>query len=144
MAQGSIGTPIALSGTSVDYAGLAKSSWMTGASVTRSLMGLDIVGAVSGAAAGVIDAAQAGAPTASNGGYGGGLAALRSFCGLVVTAMERADPDWEEQGHPVMERRIINEFSGYVLCADGDIVSQATENELEEIEAFLTGGFFYE
>lgn len=144
IAQGKIGTSIALSGMDINYAGLEKTSLLTAGNVTKSIMSLDVAGAITGLGAGIIDAAQAGAPTATNGGYGGGLAALRGFCGVVATYFDRVEADWEEQGHPIMEKRMINEFEGYILCAEGDVEAYGTEEELNKINAFLTGGFFYE
>lgn len=143
-ASASIGTPITIAGTNVDYAGLEKTSLMTARDAAGSLMRLDIAGAVTGAAAGIIDAAQAGAPSATNGGYGGGLAALRGFMGVVVSSMTMPQQDPADQGYPVMSLRQISSLAGYVLCADGEVSAPATHEELAAIKNYLTGGFYYE
>lgn len=55
------------------------------------------------------------------------------------------DDDNPEFGRPLCKVRPISALSGYVLCADGDIfVPGAYPAEKEEIESYLTGGFFYE
>lgn len=144
VASGTVGMPITIAGNSVDYAGAEKVALNTSANIAKSIMSLDIAGAVTGAYSGIIDAAKAGAPSANNGGYGGGLAALSSFSGIVAYTMEQAETDPDEQGHPIMEVRLLAELSGYILCADGDIETLASDGEQAEIAAFLTGGFFYE
>ena len=144
IASASIGTPIKISGSNVDYAGVERASLVAAGGAAKSLMSLDIAGAVTGAAVGVIDAARAGAPTATNGGYGGGLAALRSWRGVVVSTMACADQDPADQGYPLMQIRLLSSLSGYLLCADGEISAPASKAELEEIAQYLTGGFYYE
>ena len=144
IASASIGTPIKISGSNVDYAGVERASLVAAGGAAKSLLSLDLVGAATGAAVGIIDAARAGAPSATNGGYGGGLAALRSWRGVVVSTMECAQQDPADQGYALMEVRQLSTLAGYILCADGEISAPATKAELEEIRSYMTGGFYYE
>jgi len=47
-------------------------------------------------------------------------------------------------GVPICENHAISDMTGYILCADGDVTAPATKGELEQINSFLTSGFFYE
>lgn len=146
-ASGKLGTEIKISGSSVNYANLAQTQINAAGGFLGSVLRGDIAGAITGGASGIISSAQAGAATASNGGYGGGLATLRAFKGVVRSRMTVPEMDPTEQGVPVMDRMAISAAaagSGYILCADGDIEAPATADELAEISGFLTGGFFYE
>ena len=47
-------------------------------------------------------------------------------------------------GRPLCENKKINTLSGYLICNDGKINSNATEQEKESIASHLTSGFYYE
>lgn len=49
-----------------------------------------------------------------------------------------------EIGAPCCEIRRVNEYSGYVLCADGHVANAELLEEKEAIERYMTTGFFYE
>lgn len=144
VASAQIGTPIQLSGSSVNYANAVKSGINAAGGLASSILRGDVVGSITGAASGIIDVQQSLAPVATNGGYGGGLAALHSFRGVVKTSLTTPTKDPTDQGYPVLDVRQISGLSGYILCADGEIDIPGTADEMAEISAFLTGGFYYE
>ena len=147
-ASAQVGTPVQLSGSNVNYAGLAKTALNTAGGIIGSVMRGDVAGAITGGASGIISTAEAAAPVATNGGYGGGLAALYGFKGVVKTSMTAPTQDPADEGYPVLDVMTISYAasggSGYVLCADGAVDAAATPEELAQIDAFLRGGFFYE
>lgn len=49
-----------------------------------------------------------------------------------------------EFGAPCCKTLQIGSLSGYVLCAHGEFDGEATVTETEEINSYLTSGFFYE
>ena len=59
-----------------------------------------------------------------------------------------AQPNVSDFGRPLCQKVAINSLSGYVLCADDDIaipnVPAPTRTEIDEIRAYLTGGFYWE
>ncbi len=55
-----------------------------------------------------------------------------------------ADSDVNEFGAPCCQTLTIHTLSGYVLCAHGDFIGTCTATETDEINSYLTSGFFYE
>ena len=55
-----------------------------------------------------------------------------------------AEENLAEFGAPCCKTLTINNLSGYVLCAHGDFSAVCTSTELDMINGYLTGGFFYE
>lgn len=98
-----------------------------------------------GAAAGVANAFQATSPEAvvSGGGYAG-IAGIIAPKTIQLVYYEPTDESPAEFGNILCEVKTISSLSGYVKCQDGEIDCPATESEHRELEAFLTGGFFYE
>lgn len=139
-----LGIPINLAGSSVDYAGQIKAA----ASTVQSGIGalFNPAGAITGVTSGIIGFAEASQPKAKSGGYSGGMGAIKASQDRCIIQFRYPMPelDEEEVGGPVLKKKTISTLSGYVLCADGEVVCNATEAEHAQLEAFLTGGFFYE
>lgn len=74
-------------------------------------------------------------------GAGAGVGQLPHLYGRVL---HHVDPDPVERGYPLCTTKQISLLSGYVQCMDGDIPAAATSAELQQIQSYLTGGFFYE
>lgn len=55
-----------------------------------------------------------------------------------------AQENLAEFGAPCCKTLTINTLSGFVLCAHGDFSHTCTESELEQINSYMTTGFFYE
>lgn len=55
-----------------------------------------------------------------------------------------AEEDFEHQGRPLCQNKVIRTLKGYILCADGDIAVNCSAPEKAAISGYLTGGFFYE
>ena len=49
-----------------------------------------------------------------------------------------------EYGRPLCDIRTINTLSGYIKCGENDLSFNATKTESEEINRYLSEGFFYE
>ena len=144
-ASAQLGIPVNLAGSSVDYAGQIKAA----ASAVQSGISAFInpAGAIAGVTSGIVGFAEASQPKAKTGGYSGGMAALSSYYyegSLIQYIYPMPDLAGDEVGYPLLKNKTINTLSGYVLCADGEVACNATQNEHAELEAFLTGGFFYE
>lgn len=143
-ASAQIGLEINLSGSSVDYAGVVKAGTNTVGGVIGNLLSGNIAGAITGAVSGVQGVHEAMQPQATNGGYSGGLSALVAAKHLLRTRYTVPDVDVTEQGRPLMKLDQISNYTGYLLCADGDLEISGTAGEASEIAGYLTGGFFYE
>ena len=56
----------------------------------------------------------------------------------------QSEIDIVNAGRPLCENKQINTLNGFIICNDGNIVSNATEQEKESIVDYLTRGFYYE
>lgn len=139
-----VGVAINLSGSSVDYAGVIKGAANAAGGIVGNALTGNVVGAITGAVSSITGVVEAMQPRATNGGYSGGLAALKASKLLIRTTYGVPDMDPDEQGRPLMKLDFISSYSGYLLCADGDIEIAGTPGEAAQISAYLTGGFFYE
>lgn len=80
---------------------------------------------------------------AINGGLGGIL--LHSApTYLKAVFYDILDEDLTNKGRPLCTMRTLNTLSGYIQCEEGNINSNATEQEKESIANHLTSGFYYE
>ena len=141
---GNVGIPISFAGGMTDYFGAVKSAISGAAGIAGGVVTGNVVGAISSGLSGVGGVIESLQPKATQGGYSGGLAAIRATKHVTRTLYTVPDMDISEQGRPLCTFKTLNTLSGYIMCADGDINAALTDGELKEIEAFLTGGFFYE
>lgn len=139
-----LGVKIELAGSSVDYAGQIKAAASTVGTGISAFF--NPAGAISGVTSGIVGFAEASQPKAKSGGYSGGMGAIKAaqYRGLIQYLYPIPELDEAEIGIPLLKTKTINTLSGYVLCADGEVSCNATEEEHRELTAFLTGGFFYE
>ena len=75
-------------------------------------------------------------------GFSGLALAGQAFLILRYTDITEADND--HAGKPLCKVRRLGALSGFCLCRDGEVAAAATDEELKEIENFLTTGFFIE
>lgn len=73
-------------------------------------------------------------------GFSGLALAGQAFLILRYTDITEADND--HVGKPLCKIKTLRSLSGYCLCRDGEVSAPATDEELREIENFLTSGFF--
>ena len=144
-AAAKIGIPISLSGQSVNYLDQAMAATNGVLDTVGSFLKGNILGGIKSAANGVADVARASAPSATQGSIGGGMAALNAPRYVLCKWYEPTDENNTEKGRPLCQEKQISALSGYLVCMDGDIeISGATSEEMQEIERFLIGGFYYE
>lgn len=97
-----------------------------------------------GMLAGIGTMANAANGVSKNSGGSAGLAALTGEIQLFYRYLDPTDADVPEIGEPVCKVLTISALSGFVQCRDGEISAPGTAAELQQIESYLTGGFFYE
>lgn len=148
--SGQIGIPIALASNSVDNLGALSAQIGAASSVAGGIASIltgnigGAVSAVGGVASSAIAGYAASAPKPQQTGVTGGIGYLRQSHILHVLQYDRPDTDEAEFGQPLYKVKTLNTLSGYVKCADGEVACNANEEEHSQLEAFLTGGFFYE
>ena len=133
-----VGIPLAVRGVTKDVLG--------GVSSFANALTQAVAGHPLGTAVGIGNIAKAASPqSAGSGSQGGGFAAYSLGCRVHTLTYEHADEDIVEKGRPLCKVKTLNTLSGYILCEDGDIDdAAATLEELNQINTYLTGGFFYD
>ena len=128
-----------VSGFLTSLAGVVGAVASSGASTAAAVMGtLEAVG-------GLHDAASAMAPTMSRaGGVMSGMINLDGEGLLRIRTNYFAGESNSEFGRPLCDVRQISAIPGYIKCGEGHMDLAAFQEEVQEIEDFLTGGFFYE
>lgn len=97
-----------------------------------------------GAAAGIGSMINASNNAVRNSGGSGGLAALVGDIELFYRRFIPVQTSISEFGAAICNNYRLDTLSGYIQTRDGDIEAPATAAELQQIESYLTGGFFYE
>lgn len=138
-----LGVDMELGGNSVNYA-TAGSSLLSGIGAAVGAVLMPTPGSIAGAASAVGNLAGSLAPTAHSSGAQGSMAGLFTQRVLQIFTRQPVDQDVTDQGRPLCEIQQISTLSGFTLCADGHIDAPFTSGELDEIESYLTGGFYYE
>lgn len=63
---------------------------------------------------------------------------------LYIEYIHIVDEDNDDIGRPLMQKRIINTLSGYVLVNSADLAIDGYAGELAAVKSYMNGGFFYE
>jgi hypothetical protein len=51
--------------------------------------------------------------------------------------------DLQHRGRPLCQLRRINMLSGFLMCADADVIIPCTEREKQAIQSYLQSGLYY-
>lgn len=63
---------------------------------------------------------------------------------LYIEYIHIVDEDNDDIGRPLMQKRVINTLSGYILVNSADIAIDGYAGELAAVKSYMNGGFFYE
>lgn len=133
-----IGVPITLANSERATGSLLNSA----VNVASSLVSGNYLTALGGAVEGVTSAPK---QQSNLIGSNGSFAMLRELLVLNSVFETVADEMLERFGRPLCESRVLNTLQGFVQCQDAHIeIGTAMQPELEGIESFLNGGFYYE
>ena len=145
-----IGVDIDLTQSKIDVLGIAGGGLAAiggAAAAIGAGTGAGLVAGIVAGESGIIGAAAAAVPSMS-GSIGQSLNSVIGIDGKVTLIYQStyfAEEDNSENGKPLCENTVLNTLSGYIKCLDGDIdIAGCMKQELEMINDFLTGGFFYE
>ena len=131
-----LGVPIQLAQITTDVLGA-----ITGAvSTVGSLLTGNIIGAISG----ITSAATSLLPQYKTQGSNGSTLNFEQAPELIGEFFTIVDNDNAEHGRPLCARRTISSVPGYLVIESPEVSAPATSAELEQILAFMSGGFFYE
>lgn len=63
---------------------------------------------------------------------------------LYIEYIHIVDEDNDDIGRPLMQKRVINTLSGYILVNSADLAIDGYAGELASVKSYMNGGFFYE
>lgn len=137
-----VGVPMQISQISTDYQSVVSNPI---GSLVNTIGGA-VTGLLSGGTSGILSAAQAGLASVQSSGSNGGIAAasLGGTCVLIAKYYATVDEDNAHWGRPLCKNRQLSAIPGYIQVANGDFEIGCTQNEKQEIQRLLEGGFYYE
>lgn len=133
---GQLGVPVQLSQ-------ITQNLINTGVSAVESAAGA-LIGNWVGSMHGIVSAIEGIFPQVRTSGEVGSSSAYNLIPTITATHRYIADEDQALLGRPVCQHMQISNLSGYIVVEDGDIDSDATYNESNQIKSYLEAGFFYE
>ena len=140
-----LATPIRLNQASVDILGVGKNILSGAIGTVGSLLSGNIAGAVSSAVGGFIGATESKQPKIASIGGGGNFLPFNSYLPKLYSDFYYiADEYNDEIGRPLCKVRKPKNIAGYIIVLDGVLSANATKEELQQVNSYLMGGFFYE
>ncbi len=131
-----VGVPIQLAQISTDtISGIS--------SVVSAGLGA-LTGNVIGAVSGIVSAAASMLPQGQTQGGNGAVINYYRDPELIGEFFTIVANDNEEHGRPLCARRTISAVPGYLVIESPQVEAPATAYELEQILAYMSGGFYYE
>lgn len=131
------------SGAGIEGAGLNA-----GFNMAEQLLSLAPDGPVKSAASGIVSSAHTSTNIVRVSGDNGGFARFAQYGGFNPVVSQQfnyiASPDPAHLGYALCEDTNISDLSGYIQCAHPEVGTVGTEPEQQEINSYLTAGFFYE
>ena len=131
-----IGVPIQLAQVASDYVGAVSG----GLQAVGSLL----TGNVLGIGAGIMNALESSMPKVSVNGLNGSFSTQIPPPCIVLENRYIATENQSENGRPLMATRTINTLSGFIQCGESDHAFSSMGTENDDINNYLSSGFFYE
>lgn len=141
------GVPIRINQATVDVLGAVSGVAGGILGTVGSFLSGNVSGMIGSALGGIESAASAMQPKISSKGSGGNFIPFKALSPKIYTDFyEIADEDNTDLGRPLCEVKTLSTLSGYILCETGDINlnSFALDPEIDQVRSYLTGGMFYE
>ena len=141
--EAQIGVPIQLSQVVRDYLGGAQNFVNSMAGGIGSILTGDVSGTITSITNGIAEGVRAMIPKLSTVGSGGGFASLRGQPRVYHEFFPVVDAYNAELGRPYCKTGTPASLGGYLKCL-GDVPIYGTTAEHEEIQEYITNGFYYE
>lgn len=142
-----LGVNIQLAQIASNRLGGIQSGLSAVSSLATGMLSGNPIGAITGAASGILSAYQTAMPrVSSNGSNDSLLSLLNNFTDpyLYQIFHEVVNEDNTNHGRPLCQVRQISDLPGYNLCANSEVSITGTLEEKERIQQYMDGGFFYE
>lgn len=137
-------------GQGMDLAGMSTDLEKFAGGIAKTLVGgaESIAGKIDGfldfARGGIETAFSLSSPKSQYMGMAGGTTETWTNAFCVTEYYEPTDEDIAHRGRPLCRRKQLGTLSGFCQVADGNINTEATPAEKQEIKSYLEGGFYIE
>lgn len=141
-----MGVPVQLSQVTRDYLGAAQSVVSGVGSIVSGALsgGAGLAAGITNGVNAIGNAAGAMIPRANTIGSAGNYSVLNYQPRLDYQFFRPVNDDITHNGRPLCEVRTLSSLSGYMLIQDGDVITDGTSMEDDQIRNFLETGFYYE
>lgn len=143
-AYGDCCVQIQLAQMGVDNVQLARTVINGAVDTMSNALSLNIGGAISSAANGVLNALEAQFPQLSSSGTNGSFLSLLLFKMIVADFHHIVNEDLAHFGRPLCSKVQLSTLSGYILVSHADVELSCLGDERDLIKNYLETGFFYE
>lgn len=113
-------------------------------SVTNSILGLDVAGAVGGTANALGSTISNWQPVAVQKGNSGNAASLKLGWTFEAEFLEVVEEDKANIGRPLCKKRVIKNLAQYMKIMNPNVSLPATQFELHAIKSYMEGGFYWQ
>lgn len=138
------GVPIQLSQITQQIVNPVASALGGGLSFIGGLVSGNVVGAVLGASSGVLSAVESSFPQMQTSGAVGSKIAYQSTPRITAKFYRLPTLAPSKVGRPLMEERTLSSLSGFTVCENVDLNTNASPDEKAEIISYMSTGFFIE
>lgn len=136
MRTAQVGVPVQLAQVMTDYISTL------GSSVGAITSGF--TGNIAGIFTNIASAVESAMPKVSMMGSNGCISEVAEPPFIIAEHYQIVDENRAEFGRPLCNNRKINTLSGYIKCGEADHSFNATKTECEEINKYMSEGFFFE
>lgn len=138
------GVPIQLSQITQSIVNPVASALSSGLSFVGGLVSGNVVGGIMGAASGAINAVETAFPQMQTSGAVGSKIAYQATPQITAKFYRLPTLAPQKVGRPLMEERTLSSLSGYTVCENVDLDTNASPDEKAEIISYMSNGFFIE
>lgn len=141
-----LGVPVQISQITQNFMGAAQSIVSGIGSVVSGALtgGAGLAAGITNGINAIGNAASAMIPRANSIGGNGNYTILNHKPELDYQFFRPVDDDIEHNGRPLCQKRVLSTLSGYMLIQDGDVITDGTSTEDDQIRTYLESGFYYE
>lgn len=141
-----LGVPVQISQVTRDYLGAAQSIVSGVGSVVSGALtgGAGLAAGITSGINAIGNAAAAMIPRANTIGGTGNYSVLNYQPRLDYQFFRPVEDDLAHNGRPLCQKRVLSTLSGYMLIQDGDVITDGTSTEADQIRTYLESGFYYE
>lgn len=139
-----LGVDIQLAQINTDVINMARTAIDSTANVISKVGNLDIVGAISTSATGILNTLESSIPILQTNGSNGNMSMFNLPVNFIQCYRQLVNEDLAHKGRPLCEVKTINTLSGYIQCSDAHAELACYDIERQEIVNYMNTGFYYE